>query len=164
MLAARNPPSRSVAKKSLAVRSDGYGYAHRIIYAVCCLAGSSSFVDNSRNELLNEGVLNAIEAHNTPVLFDWMVRLFSYQGIADTVAADYMDKHGALTWDAIAADLDDDPACPKLQSYWQFHDCGYRKGSGTCNEPDQFMACPLPKHPLRNGRLNQIAYTKFQKS
>ena len=62
---------------------------------------------------------------------------------------------------AIAADLDDGPACPKLQTYWQFYDCGYRKGSGSCNEPDRFLACPLPKHPLRNGRLNQTAYSLF---
>jgi hypothetical protein len=161
MLAARKPPSRAVVKRSLAGRSDGYAYAHRIIYAVCCLADASSFVDNSRNELLNEGVLGAIEAHNTPVLFDWMVRLFSFQGIADAIAADYMDKHGALTWGAIAADLDAGPACPKLQSYWQFYDCGYRKGSGTCNEPDQFLDCPLPKQLLRNGRLNQTGYSLF---
>lgn len=161
MLAARKPPSRAVVKRSRAVRTDDYAYAHRIIYAVCCLAGSSSFVDDGREELVNNGVLNAIEAHNTPVLFDWMVRLFSYQGIADTVAADYMDKHGALTWGAIAADLEGGPACPKLQSYWQFHDCGYRKGSGTCNEPEHLSGCPLPKHQLRNGRLNQTAYSLF---
>jgi hypothetical protein len=125
------------------------------------LAGSSSFVDDSRAEQLNNGVLGAIEAHNTPVLFDWMVRLFSYQGIADAIATDYMDKHGTLTWDVIAADLDAGPACSKLQSYWQLHDCGYRNGSGTCNEPDQFLALPLPKHLLRNGRLNQTAYSLF---
>jgi hypothetical protein len=125
------------------------------------LAGRSSLVDDARNILINEGVLNAIEAHNTPVLFDWMVREFSFQGIADAVAADYLDKHGALTWGAIAADLEGGPSCPKLQSHWQFHDCGYRKGSGTCNEPDQFLTCPLPKHLLRNGRLNQTAYSLF---
>jgi hypothetical protein len=106
-----------VKEKSLVGRSDGYAYAHRIIYTVCCLAGASSFVDNSRNELVNNGVLTAIEVHNTPVLFDWMVRLFSFQGIADAIAADYMDKHGALTWGAIAADLRNAPACSKLQSY-----------------------------------------------
>jgi hypothetical protein len=150
-----------VKEKSLVGRSDGYAYAHRIIYTVCCLAGASSFVDNSRNELVNNGVLTAIEVHNTPVLFDWMVRLFSFQGIADAIAADYMDKHGALTWDAIAADLDAGPACPKLQSYWQLHDCGYRKGSGTCNEPELLSGCPLPKQPLRNGRLNQTTYSLF---
>src|SRR5450756_3151543 len=122
MLAARKLPSRAVVKRSLAVRSDGYAYAHRIIYTVCCLAGAASFVDDARDNLVNEGVLGAIEGHNTPVLFDWMVRAFSFQGIADAIAADYMDKHGALTWGAIAADLDDCPACPKLQSYWQLHD------------------------------------------
>jgi hypothetical protein len=131
MLAARNPPSGAVVKRSLAVRSDGYAYAHKIIYTVCCLAGAPSFVDDARDNLVNEGVLGGIEAHNTPVLFDWMVRVFSFQGIADAIAADYMDKHGALTWSAVAADLDDCPACPKLQSYWQFHDCGYRKGSDS---------------------------------
>src|ERR1019366_3955221 len=161
MLAARKPPSGAVAKKSLAVRSDGYAYAHRIIHIVCCLAGSASFVDDARDNLVSEGVLGAIEAHNTPVLFDWMVCAFSFQGIADAIAADYMDKHGAVTWDAIAAALDAGPACPKLQSYWQFHDCGYRKGSGTCNAPELLSACPLPKHPLRNGRLNQTAYSLF---
>jgi hypothetical protein len=85
MLAARKPPSGAVVKKFLAARSDsfGYAYAHRIIHTVCCLAGASSFVDDARNELVNNGVLNAIEAYNTPVLFDWMVRAFSFQGIAD---------------------------------------------------------------------------------
>jgi hypothetical protein len=161
MLAARRPPSSAVVKKSLAVRSDGYAYAHRIIYTVCCLAGSASFVDDARDNLVNEGVLGAIEGHNTPVLFDWMVRASSFQGIADAIAADYMDMHGAVTWSAIAADLDAGPACPKLQSYWQLHDCGYRKGSGTCNEPELLSGCPLPKHPLRNGRLNQTAYSLF---
>jgi hypothetical protein len=125
------------------------------------LAGSSSFVADARDNLVNEGVLSAINEHNTPMLFDWMVRAFSFQGIADAIAADYMDKHGALTWGTIAADLDAGPACPKLQSYWQFHDCGYRKGSGTCNEPELLSGCPLPKQPLRNGRLNQTAYSLF---
>jgi hypothetical protein len=161
MLAARKPPSGAVAKRPLAVRNDGYAYAHRIIHTVCCLAGAASFVDDAHDNLVNEGVLGAIAAHNTPVLFDWMVRAFSFQGIADAIAADYMDKHGAVTWDAIAAALDAGPACSKLESYWQLHDCGYRKGSGTCNEPNQLSGCPLPKHPLRNGRLNQTAYSLF---
>ena len=50
MLAARKPPSRAVVKRSLAVRTDDYAYAYRIIYAVCCLAGRSSFVDDARNK------------------------------------------------------------------------------------------------------------------
>ena len=37
----------------------------RIIYTVCCLAGAASFVDDAHDNLANEGVLGAIEAHNT---------------------------------------------------------------------------------------------------
>src|ERR1035441_1130932 len=121
MVAARKPPSGAVAKRPLAVRNDGYAYAHRIIHTVCCLAGAASFVDDARDNLVNEGVLGAIETHNSPVLFDWMVRAFRAGGTADAIAADYMDKHGALTWGTIAAYLEDVPAGPKLQIYWQFH-------------------------------------------
>ena len=53
------------------------------------------------------------------------------------------------------------PSCPKLNCYWQFNDCGYRKLAWTCNEPNHLPACPLPLYPLRNGRLNQTAYSLF---
>jgi hypothetical protein len=122
---------------------------------------ASSFVDDSRDGLQDEGILDAIVAHDTPRLFDWIVRVFSYQGIADAIASDYLDRHGSVTWAAVAKDLQAHPSCAKLHSYWLFHACGYRKTAGTCNEPDQFSACPLPVHPLRNGRLNQTAYSLF---
>jgi hypothetical protein len=51
--------------------------------------------------------------------------------------------------------------CPKLKSYWHFHGCRYDKISRTCSEPDHIDACPLPTHRLRNGRLNQMAYSLF---
>jgi hypothetical protein len=155
-----SPP---VLKQSRALARERRGRAHalQLIYAVCCLAGCPSLIDDLRNDLLEAGILAAIEAHDTPKLFDWIVPAFSYQGIADAIASDYMEQHGVLTWAAIAADLETKPSCPKLESYWQFHDCGYRKVAGTCNQPEQFSACPLPRHPLRNGRLNQTAYALF---
>ena len=42
-----------------------------------------------------------------------------------------------------------------------FHACRYEKTSGTCAEPDHIAACPLPTHRLRNGHLNQIAYSLY---
>jgi hypothetical protein len=51
----------------------------------------------------------------------------SYQGIADQVAFDFMERHGQATWQVIAGDLRRGPTCPKLASYWQFHDCRYNK-------------------------------------
>ena len=49
----------------------------------------------------------------------------------------------------------------KAQSYWHFHGCRYDKISRTCAEPDHIDTCPLPSHRLRNGRLNQMAYSLF---
>ena len=73
------------------------------------------------------------------------------------------------TWPSTAASagrilpkrLSRSPSCPKLGGYWRFYDCRYHKGSDTCAEPGHIDACPLPRHPLRNGRLNQMAYSLF---
>jgi hypothetical protein len=94
-------------------------------------------------------------------LFDWLVASLSYQGIADQVAFDYMERHGQATWHVIASDLRRAPSCPKLKSYWHFHDCRYNKTRYTCAEPDHLPGCPLPNHWLRNGRLNQTAYALY---
>jgi hypothetical protein len=87
--------------------------------------------------------------------------MLSYQGISDRVAHDYMEQHGCGTGREIERDLASRPSCPKLQSYWQFHGCRYHKTSQTCAEPDHIAQCPLPTHNLRNGRLNQTAYSLF---
>ena len=50
---------------------------------------------------------------------------------------------------------------PKLKSYWHFHGCRYDKIRRTCAEPDHISRCPLPTHDLRNGRLNQTAYSLY---
>jgi hypothetical protein len=92
-------------------------------------------------------------------LFDWLVSILSCQGISDQVAFDYMERHGQATWQVIASDLRRTPSCPKLQDYWHFHGCRYNKTRYTCTEPDHLPSCPLPNHWLRNGRLNQTAYS-----
>jgi hypothetical protein len=51
--------------------------------------------------------------------------------------------------------------CPKLKTYWHFHGCRYNKLGRTCAEPDHISRCPLPTHDLRNGRLNQTAYSLY---
>ena len=62
---------------------------------------------------------------------------------------------------AIKRKLRHGATCPKLNSYWQFYDCGYSKLRRTCAEPDHIGRCPLPSHDLRNGRLNQSAYALY---
>jgi hypothetical protein len=72
-----------------------------------------------------------------------------------------MERHGRATWRDIHRNFQAVVPCPKLASYWHFHDCRYHKSSGTCAEPDHLPDCPLPTHRLRNGRLNQSAYSLY---
>ena len=58
-----------------------------------------------------------------------MVEALSYQGIANRIAHDYMQRHGKARWARINASLARNPSCPKLRGYWRFYDCRYRKGT-----------------------------------
>jgi hypothetical protein len=136
-------------------------YAVRMVHATCCLAGSASYLADLREDLRENGVIRAVKDHDTPTLFDWLIRTLSFQGISDTVAAGYIAEHGSARWSEIAKALSAGPSCPKLNGYWRFYNCRYHKGSHTCSEPAHFEGCPLPRHPLRNGRLNQMAYSLF---
>jgi hypothetical protein len=132
-------------------------YAVRLVHRVCCLAGSASLID----EVLDDDICAAIAAHDTAAMFDWLVSALSYQGISDEIAYNYMERHGRATWQDIADNLGRGANCPKLTNYWQFHGCGYQKTRWACAEPDHLDQCPLPTHRLRNGRLNQLAYSLF---
>ena len=85
----------------------------------------------------------------------------SYQGVSDSIAYGYMEEHGRVRWHDIVAALAVTASCPKLACYWAFEGCDYRKGSGECVRPEHRPGCPLPRHDLRNGRLNQTAYNLF---
>jgi hypothetical protein len=50
---------------------------------------------------------------------------------------------------------------PKAEVLLAFPRLPIRENSGTCAEPDHIAACPLPSHRLRNGHLNQIAYSLY---
>jgi hypothetical protein len=118
-------------------------------------------MDEIRADLRADKVRAAIRNRDSGPLFDWLMAALSYQGISDQVAYDYMEKHGRATWRGINEGLARGASCPKLKSYWHFHNCRYDKVSRTCAEPDHIGLCPLPNHYLRNGRLNQTAYCLF---
>jgi hypothetical protein len=136
-------------------------YAMRMVHATCCLAGSASYLADLREDLRDHCIIRAIRDHDTPALFDWLIKTLSFQGISDTVATGYIAQHESARWSDIADALAQTSSCPKLSGYWRFYDCRYHKGSQTCSEPTYIEACPLPRHPLRNGRLNQMAYSLF---
>jgi hypothetical protein len=136
-------------------------YAVKIVHSICCLAGSPSYIDDIRDDHKEAGLTRAIRDHDTPALFDWLIETLSFQGISDAVASGYIAEHGSVGWADIAQALSARPSCTKLGGYWRFYDCRYHKGSGTCSERGHIDDCPLPRHPLRNGRLNQMAYSLF---
>jgi hypothetical protein len=155
------PHRRSLPSQQLTTADGPDGpaidYAVQLIYRVCCHAGSASLID----EIRDDDICTAIEQRDTASIFDWLASGLSYQGVSDEVASNYMERHGRPTWRDINDKLGRGPSCPKLTSYWHFHRCRYDKTSGTCAEPDHIGQCPLPTHHLRNGRLNQLAYSLF---
>jgi hypothetical protein len=147
--------------KSQNEASSAINHAVRLIHAVCGLAGSPSLIDEIRADLRAEKVRAAIRKRDTGPVFDWLMAGLSYQGISNQVAYDYMERHGRAAWHDIEQKLGRGASCPKLKSYWHFHGCRYDKISRSCAEPDHIGRCPLPRHDLRNGRLNQTAYSLF---
>ena len=136
-------------------------HAIKTAHAACCLAGPAAYLDDIRGELQNCGVFQAVRCHDTAALFNWLIDNLSFQGISDSVASSYMTAYGNVRWSEIVDRLERSPSCPKLAGYWTFYNCRYEKSSLTCSEMDHIKRCPLPHHPLRNGRLNQTAYSLF---
>jgi hypothetical protein len=143
---------RSTTKPS-ALNAAVLADAVRIIHQVCCFAGPFDLLEDFRDPKL----CAAVERHNSAALFDRLMHHFSFQGISDQIAENYIRRHGQATWRSVKKNLAEQPTCPKLKSYWHFHACRFEKTSRTCAEPDHIATCPLPTHRLRNGHLNQIA-------
>jgi hypothetical protein len=146
---------------SLAEDDPALTHATRLILQVCHIAGTAAFIDEAGLGPEGKDLRKAIRSRNTAALFDWLVAAFSYQGISDEVAKNFMDRHGLASWHVIESALRTRPSCPKLKSYWHFYDCQYNKSRFTCAEPDHLADCPLPRSWLRNGRLNQTAYSLY---
>src|SRR4051812_47513225 len=130
--------SRGQRRTPSTTRPTGVGIDDRatdLVWQVCSLAGRPNLIRDVRKDLSREGILGALRLHDTPLLYNWMVRGVAFQGISDYVAYTYMDQHGSATWDQIEESLASQPSCSKLGSYWQFHRCGYDKTSRTCNAP-----------------------------
>ena len=158
-------PSQLSSMRETAVRIPEHQYrAIDLIKTICGVAGSLTFLDDIQTDARKVGILKAVAQDDTPAIFDWLLGAFSYQGISDQVARGYIRKHGNVTWSDILADLNaaqPPPPCPLLQTYWHFDGCRYDKGSFSCSQPAHIDTCPLPRHRLRNGRLNQTAYSFF---
>lgn len=69
-----------------------------LIHWVCAIAGDVDYLRTLRTEAAQARLPAAVRHHDSPALFDWFVRMASYQGICDTAARVFMEKHGAAGW------------------------------------------------------------------
>ena len=122
-------------------------------------AAPARYLSDLRAGLRRRGIQRAVRQHDTAALFDWITMLAAEQGISNRNALGFIDRNGNVGFDDIAADLSASPACARLRSYWSFSECGYRKAAQTCAEPTLLPSCPLPRHELRKGALNQAAFS-----
>jgi hypothetical protein len=140
----------------VAFPESGLQHAQRMIGPALGLA-PATFLDDLRADLARAGVQEAVQARDTAAIFDWLAALVQLQGVSDKAAYAYAAEHGNAQSADIHAALACRPACGKLQSYWQFDGCGYRKTVRTCSKPEMIEGCYVPRLPLRNGRLSQAA-------
>jgi hypothetical protein len=121
----------------------------------------TTFLDDIANSLTRAGIQNAVARHDSRPIYEWLLSLLQLQGISDHAAFAFAEKNGMARWGDIEAALASPPDCRRLRSYWHLTGCVYQKTARTCSEPHLLDRCPLPRHPLRNGRLNQAAYSLF---
>ena len=133
----------------------------KLVEHICRLAGDPGLIEEGREDLLWHAVPKAIRLHDTATIFDWLFDAMSYQGLSNAAVYTYMERHGRVRWQEISHLLEAGPRCPKLIGFETFVGCSYQKTSGRCACPELLSTCPLPSHDLRNGRLNQAAYSLF---
>jgi hypothetical protein len=129
-----------------------------LVQSVCDIAGPQDLIDDARVELAAAGVIEAVKRRRDATIFEWLMDAVSFQGISDSVAAGYIAGHEKISAASVSKALRNKPSCEKLQGYHRFFGCNYRKWRDTCAEPEHKADCPLPRHDLRNGRLNRTAY------
>lgn len=136
-------------------------FAANLIELVCRASASSDHPLQASIDSNDARIRRILRTEDTPALFDWMMESFSFQGISDSVAGSYLETYGNATWRQIKTQLARRPSCPLLGSYWRYEGCRYDKTRRSCGQPDHFQNCPVPTHPLRNGHLNQTAFSFF---
>jgi hypothetical protein len=68
-------------------------------------------------------------------LFDRLIYDFSFQGISDEIAANYIAKHGQATWGSVHKNLERQQKCPKLKPIGIFTTAARRRRAAPAPSP-----------------------------
>ena len=93
-------------------------YQHLIrVTRPALLLAPTTFLDDSRARLEAAGVIIAVGQRDSTPIFDFILSLIGLQGISDSAALAFSDRHGNVTFAEIEAALADRPPCPLLRSH-----------------------------------------------
>ena len=84
-----------------------------LLVSLCRLAANHSYFTSLHHRLAQRGIVAAVQAHDTPPLFCWLVEVLSLQGISDAAAFTFMDQHGRARWEDVARGLQNQPPLPE---------------------------------------------------
>ena len=141
------------------IRSSG----SRLRRQTCCMprvASLGQLVSRRHSRRAAAASVAPSGTHDTPVLFDWLVEALSFQGISDRSLLGTWSTTAASAGRGSASAVAK-PVVPEAGRVLAVLRLPIPQGVRTCSEPGHFDACPLPRHPLRNGHLNQMAYSLF---
>jgi len=71
-------------------RSAAIQRAIALIQRVCDIAAPRHYLAETREHLVNVGIVAAVANHDTPALYRWLMETISYQG-TNRIASDYLD-------------------------------------------------------------------------
>ncbi len=132
-----------------------------ILDRICRIAHPTQNFSRSGSLFASSNLKHALEQNNNPAVYNWLMTVFSYQGVADKAVETILARDGNATWDVIDASVRGKTSCSKLRGFWTFAGCGFSKFHRSCNCQSEFSECVLPRLHLRNGSLNQLAFSLY---
>ena len=112
-----------VGHTGIRAKAISFNHGRLLLERLCALAGSLTFTEDARASLERAGAIGAVRDHDDGVLFDWVMQVVSYQGIADEIATSYMDRHGRIRAADVHSALAARPTCLEQSLAHPSHGC-----------------------------------------
>jgi hypothetical protein len=92
---------------AIRARAVAWQHAEAVVYPAL-VSMPETYVTELCVHVVEAGVTRAVAEHATAQIFDWMIPLIQLQGISDSIAFAYLEKHGQVRCGDIDAALQQD--------------------------------------------------------